>query len=266
MNYLSVDYLIVYAFLAVTLFIGLRAGRGIKDIREYAIANKSFGTGALVLTYLATNIAGGSVIGMVEDIYTNGIIITVALLGLFVSYLFIAVFIAPKAADFDNCITMGDLMGTLYDKKSKVIAGTLGTLTAVSLAGMELILLGVISETLLGIKAEWAIVIGGLLLAAYSAYGGIKSVTSTDVFQFLVLIIVIPFIAYIVTNKAGGLKEVFIQAPREKLAIFNHEKFSFYLVLFLMWTILPVGMIDPAIIQRLLMGKIGVSCVTNIWL
>jgi SSS family solute:Na+ symporter len=40
MNYLSVDYLIVYAFLALTLIIGLRAGRGIKDIREYAIANK----------------------------------------------------------------------------------------------------------------------------------------------------------------------------------------------------------------------------------
>ena len=29
MNYLSVDYLVVYAFLLITLIIGLRAGRGI---------------------------------------------------------------------------------------------------------------------------------------------------------------------------------------------------------------------------------------------
>jgi SSS family solute:Na+ symporter len=44
MNYLSIDYLIVYAFLAITLFIGIRSGRGIKDIREYALANKVYGT------------------------------------------------------------------------------------------------------------------------------------------------------------------------------------------------------------------------------
>lgn len=61
MHYLSIDHLIIGAFLLITLIIGLRAGRGIKDIREYAIANKQFGTVALTITYLVTNIAGASV-------------------------------------------------------------------------------------------------------------------------------------------------------------------------------------------------------------
>jgi Na+/proline symporter len=56
MNYFGIDYLIVYGFLFITLIIGLRAGRGIRDIREYAVANKTFGTGALVLTLLATSL------------------------------------------------------------------------------------------------------------------------------------------------------------------------------------------------------------------
>ena len=60
MQYLSIDYLIIYAFLAITLFIGIRAGRGVKDIGDYAIANKSFGTGALVLTYPADQLHIGS--------------------------------------------------------------------------------------------------------------------------------------------------------------------------------------------------------------
>ncbi len=47
------DQLIICAFLLITLIIGLQSGRGIKDIREYATANKMFGTGALVLTWLA---------------------------------------------------------------------------------------------------------------------------------------------------------------------------------------------------------------------
>ena len=62
MHYLSLDYLIVYAFLLITLIIGLRAGRGIKDIKEYALANKSFGTVALTLTYLATDIGGAAIL------------------------------------------------------------------------------------------------------------------------------------------------------------------------------------------------------------
>ncbi len=42
MNYLSIDYLIVYAFLLLTLVIGFLAGRDIKDMRGHAIANKQF--------------------------------------------------------------------------------------------------------------------------------------------------------------------------------------------------------------------------------
>lgn len=43
MHYLSTDHLIVYAFLLITLGVGLRAGRGIKDLRDYAVANRMYG-------------------------------------------------------------------------------------------------------------------------------------------------------------------------------------------------------------------------------
>ena len=67
-------YLIVAAFLAITLLIGLRAGRGIKTLKEYAVANKTYGTVALVLTYLATEIGGGSILGDVKEVFTQGIL------------------------------------------------------------------------------------------------------------------------------------------------------------------------------------------------
>jgi Na+/proline symporter len=68
------DQLIICAFLLITLIIGLQSGRGIKDIREYATANKMFGTGALVLTWLATDIAGETVLDMAGSVRTEGII------------------------------------------------------------------------------------------------------------------------------------------------------------------------------------------------
>ncbi len=73
MAYLSIDYLIVYTFLAITLLIGLRAGKGVKDFREYAIANKVYGTFTLTLTFLATNIGGASLLDGTAGVFANGI-------------------------------------------------------------------------------------------------------------------------------------------------------------------------------------------------
>ena len=46
---------------------------------------------------------------------------------------------------------------------------------------MGLVALGVTCESLLGIKAVQGIIVRGLILAAYSAHGGIKSVVTTNV-------------------------------------------------------------------------------------
>lgn len=103
MNYFSIDFLIVYAFLLITLTIGLQAGRGVKDIREYATANKMFGTGALVLTWLATDIAGETVLDMTGAVRTVGIIQPFAVFGgVGIAVLMQALFFAPKFAQFST--------------------------------------------------------------------------------------------------------------------------------------------------------------------
>jgi Na+/proline symporter len=256
MHYLSIDYLIVYAFLLITLVIGLRSGRGIKSVREYIVANKSFGTMALVLTYLATNIAGASVFNVTGVIFNDGVIITAALLMLMLTFLFRALFIAPHAVKFPTCLTMGDLVGTLYGPTSKIMAGFLGLFTTFCIATMELSMLGEVGQSLLGWPNQGTIVLGGILLALYTAHGGIKSVTTTDVFQFLVLLIGIPILAIVTIEEAGGMKAIFAQVPQEKLQIWDHPQFTHYLTLALIWLI-PLGMVDPCIIQRMLMGKSG---------
>jgi len=254
-NYLSIDHMIVYASILITLIVGLHAGKGIKTIREYAVGNKMFGTTTLVLTYLATNLAGASIINVGSMIFSDGIILTVALLGLIISSIVLALFIVPHAVYFPNCMTMGDIMEQLYGTISGVIAGLLGWLSSIFLASMELIVLGIICESLIGINAKLAIFIGGFILTLYAAHGGIKSVVTTDVLQFLMVVVGLPIIAYMGVTQVGGLGNLLSKVPQEKWMIMNHPKFYFYLNLFLLFTVFPAGMIDSAIIQRLLMGK-----------
>jgi SSS family solute:Na+ symporter len=65
----TIGLYIVGAFLLVNLALGLWAGRDVKDIRDYAIGNKKWSTGALVMTYLATIVGGGWVFRYPKDLY-----------------------------------------------------------------------------------------------------------------------------------------------------------------------------------------------------
>jgi Na+/proline symporter len=230
MDYLSIDYLIVYAFLLITLVIGLRAGRGIKDMREYALANKSFGTVALTLTYLATDIGGAAVLDCgVALAYSEGIIYAVVNSGLFVNYMIMAFMIAPRMVRFKDCMTLGDVTKSMYGTESGVLVGIINFVTIVCLTGMELAVLGVICASILGFKASWGIILGGILFSAYTAHGGMRSVTITDVFQFIVFIVGIPLMAYIAVEAAGGVQHIWATLPKSNLQVFGHKKFADYL-------------------------------------
>ncbi len=180
----------------------------------------------------------------------------VAACGYGLSCILRGIFIVPKFALFDECLTMGDLMKSLYGPFSGIIAGLLGILSALLLLGMELNVLGIICESLLDIPAKWGVIGGGILLSIYTAHGGIKAVTATDIFQFILLVVFIPLVAYKALGKVGSFKELLQQTPSEKLSIFTHKEFSFYLTFFLT-AIIPINLIDSAVIQRLLMAKTG---------
>lgn len=255
MNYLSIDHLIVYAFLSIMFIVGLWAGQGVKNIREYATANKMFGTAALVLTYLATEVGGQGVINIAGEAGTTGIIIIVAFMSFPLAFLIQGIFIAPKMARFSQCMTMGDVMGTLYNDNVKIFVGILGFITCICCAGAELVILGIVFESFLGISYHWGVFMGGMILTIYVIQGGIKSVTMTDVFQFLTLLVLLPVLTATALKHAGGISAVFTSVSTEKLQIWQHEKFSYYLVLFLSFGVFHFNSIDPALVQRILMAK-----------
>ena len=123
MHHLSIDYLIIGAFFLITLIIGLRAGRGIKDIREYAIANRMYGTGVLTITFLATYLDGHNTIGTQSSMLSYGLIAGLTVIGSAIMLVYSGAFIVPKMLRFQKSITLGDLMKELYDRMGAQLLG-----------------------------------------------------------------------------------------------------------------------------------------------
>jgi SSS family solute:Na+ symporter len=84
MDHINALTLTVGGFLIVNLLIGLWAGRGVKTIEDYAVGSRKWGTGALVMTYMATIIGAGSLFRESFETYKHGILITISFLGLLI--------------------------------------------------------------------------------------------------------------------------------------------------------------------------------------
>ncbi|MCP3660589.1 MAG: sodium:solute symporter family protein, partial [Bacteroidetes bacterium] len=241
---------IVGSFLLITLIIGLYSGRGIKDIKDYALGNKKFTSFTMVLTMLATWIGGESIIGSTSEIFSKGIILSFSWLAAGLQLFLIGAFLSKKLTAFKNIFTIGDLMEIFYGKPIKIFAGILISLRGIFIISVQLLMLGRVFENFFSINSYWGIILGGLILSIYSIVGGIKSVTKTDVFQFIILIIAIPLLLTLLLYKIGGYKTLFIQLPSSKLFQISdnnlYHSLSYIIILSLFFTSLT----SPAMMQR----------------
>jgi Na+/proline symporter len=252
--FFRIDHIMVGIFLLVTLFLGIRASRRIKDIREYALANRIFGTGALTMTMAATYL-GGNIIGTQKNILKYGLIAGIGFLGTVINFFWISKYIVPKLSRFKNSFTLGDVVEEMYGPYSGILAAVLGTAFSIFRLGGLLVAVGHICSLFLGWSVGFSIVFIGCVLTLYSALGGVRSITITDIMHFIIFMLVIPMMATAAVSKAGGLFNIFKQLPALKLEVFNHSKFENYFSKFLVWSILPGIIVNPAIIQRVLMAR-----------
>ena len=112
-------------------------------------------------------------------------------------------------------------MKNIYGSYGGIITGILGSLYTVFMLGSQLVALGVICKLFMGWSTTFSIVVIGSFIIFYSSFGGIRSVTITDVLQFVLLVIAIPLITNIAIIKVGGMKaRFFFITKRRNIPIF----------------------------------------------
>lgn len=62
----------IVLFLIVTLIAGFWAGRNVKTLKDYALANRGLGAGVLAITFLATRIHGNHLVVIPGELASDG--------------------------------------------------------------------------------------------------------------------------------------------------------------------------------------------------
>ena len=254
----NIDIIIVISFLVINLIVGLYSGRSIKTIKEYAIGNRNFSTATIAATIVATWLSGASFTVTTTETYNNGLYFIIPGLGDAMSFFIISYLYAPRMAEFLGKLSVADAMGSIYGKHIRSITAVSGIFPAVGNVAMQFSILAALLNSWLGIPGIYAIAASSLIIITYSTFGGIKSVTFTDMIQFFAFGVVMPIIAFVIWSALPGAETVFNSINQHPSfnyhAVFDYHDPNFLNILFLFLFFMIPG-IDSAVFQRISMAR-----------
>ncbi|MCP5377824.1 MAG: ATP-binding protein [Rickettsiaceae bacterium] len=257
--FFNIDIIIVAGFLTLNLICGLLSGYGIRNIREYAIGNKNFSTATIVAAIAATWIGGSNFSITVAETHKQGIFFLICSLAEAVSFWLIAYFYAPRMAEFLGKLSIAEAMNDIY--KNRYIRGIIAifsTVPAIGRIAMQFLVLHSLLSLWLGMPGVYATTLSSLIIIIYSTFGGIKSVTFTDIIQFFTFGVVTPMVAFLIWKSFYSNEPVITAIITDPILNYSLVSDSqkevindtLYLCLFLM-----IPLLDPAIFQRISMAK-----------
>ncbi|AWN81776.1 High-affinity proline transporter PutP [Candidatus Cardinium hertigii] len=253
----------VMAFLLLTLVVGLYYSRKVTAFREYAIGNKDFATATLVATMLATSFGGGGLLRSVEQTYAQGLFWILWGFSASVGF-WILTPLMLRMGPFMQHFSLAESIGSIYGRLPRFVTALVSIIQETIIVAIQIIAISMAIEICMNLSSSNNMmiqtsitVIATLILILYSMFGGIRSVTFTDVLQFITFTAVIPLVAWFIfraTNQSMvEVTSILHKEPKFQLGNCLHmDKLLGIVALFL--TNLA-SFIQPTTVQRIYMAS-----------
>lgn len=249
----TIDYVIIVIYLITCLALGLYKSREIKNIRDFALGGKYTPTVVLVATIFSTNIGAGASMGVIERIYSMGIIFAAARMLSPLFWIITAKIFTPNIEQFKDCISMSDVMEKLYGKFGRWCTNICAVLLAVGGVAAQVVAIGYICNYFLEINHTIGVFIAFATVITYSSLGGARALAITDVFQFGIFYIAIPVACAIALHDIGGIDGLRNNLPSEFITLDLSGANLWIFLSFVFYALMPPA--DSAFIQRFLMAN-----------
>lgn len=255
---LNLDIILVLAFLTLNLGVGLYFGQGVKNIKEFAIGNRRFATATIAATVISTWISGSFFTVSISQLYQEGVWFLPAAVGDILSLLIISYFLAPRMKQFLGHLSVAETMGSLYGSNIRIVTAIASLAQSIAMTALQIKVFSIVFSYFLHFSSTSATIISSFVVIVYSAWGGIKSVTITDVVQFFTFGMLIPLFAVFVWQSFGNMETLSYAMQQNSLLdisqLLNYKDDRFFPNLFLLlWFLIP-SMSCPTF-QRTLMAR-----------
>lgn len=165
----------------------------------------------------ANNIGGGSTTGLAQKAFGAwGMSAVWYVLAAAIAMIPLAYF-APKIRK-TMAVTIPEVIGRRFGKFSSNFSAVLNILALFCLTSSQIAASGGVVATLTGIPLNVALVIAGVVIIAYTTFGGMIADQVSDLVQFIIILVGLAVATPIVIKRCGGWAAVSAALPGEQLS------------------------------------------------
>lgn len=178
----------------ICLWAGKRASKNLQDQQDYFLASKEVRFFPLLMTFIATQIGGGLVLGAAEEAYQFGWTVLLYPLGACLGFVVLALGIGKKLAQF-QVSTVAELLEFAYRSPALKKGASLLSIVSLFMILMAQVIASRKFMVSLGFDHSILFLAFWMVVIVYTVMGGLKAVVSIDIIQAL----------FFITVFAGGL-------------------------------------------------------------
>jgi solute:Na+ symporter, SSS family len=232
------------------LWVGKKASTKLENEQDYFLAGKDIRFFPLFMTFIATQIGGGLVLGAAEEAYSYGWSVLLYPLGACLGFVVLALGVGKKLAQF-QVSTIAELFEVVYH--SSRLKKTASLLSIISLF-MILIAQVIASRKFmvsLGMENSFLFLLFWGVVIVYTVLGGLKAVVSIDIIQasFFIAVFVFSF-GYILYTGYFGLSEVIEAGYSSPSFSLDTTKLSGWLIMPLLFMVIEQDMAQRCFAAR----------------
>ncbi|HEX9434611.1 MAG TPA: sodium:solute symporter family protein [Burkholderiales bacterium] len=196
----------VIVYLLVTIAIGLWAAQRVHNSKDYVLAGRSLPLYMNTATVFATWFGAESVLSVSVEFSKSGLSGIIAdPFGSSMCLVIVALFFARAFYRMD-LLTIGDFYRKRYGRTMELGTSVVIAVSYLGWTAAQLTALGLVFSTLTdgAVSLSTGIVLSGVVVLAYTIWGGMWSVAMTDLFQSVMIIVGLALVAWVVGDMAGG--------------------------------------------------------------
>ena len=208
----------LFIYLIVIIAIGIYASRfSSKGISEYFIGGRQMGRLAVALSAVVSGRSAWLLLGVSGLAFMKGITAIWAVIGYIIVEFLLFIYYAPRIRRFSeqhDCITLPDFYAARFNDKSgflRILVVIIFIVFMVTYVSSQFLAGGKAFTAHLGISEQTGLLITALIILIYTILGGFLAVSLTDVFQAMVMLLVLiglPLTGLIVK---GGTENVIME-------------------------------------------------------
>ena len=250
---------LVALYFAVTIAIGLSASRFVKSSGDFLVAGRSLPLYMNTATVFATWFGAETVLAVSSTFMKDGLGGVVGdPFGAASCLILVAIFFARPYYRL-RLMTIGDFYRKRYSKTVEIGTGIAITLSYLGWTSAQLVALGIVINTVTGgaVSLAQGTVIGAVIVMGYTMSGGMWSIALTDIFQTVVIVLGLLYIAWLLGDLAGGFNAFFDKAASAgKLDFWPSTSMRDWLAFIAAWATMAVGSIaQQDVFQRVTSAK-----------